>query len=334
MENTFLIILTALVVIGFGILFWLILRDNNKPLKKSESFLMLQDQLKETRKLLDSKLSEHHKTMQGVDKKLVKIDQTSKEVVNLAGELENLQDILKNPQKRGALGEYFLETALQNILPPDAYSMQHTFEDGDRADAVIFVKDKIVPIDSKFSLENYKKLLEADDKDKKEKLEKALKKDLKNRINETSKYIKPDEGTVDFAFMFIPSEALYYDLLINEVGSVEARDLIEYATAEKNVVIVSPTSFYAYLQTVLQGLRGFKIEEQADEIRKQVRDLRRHLTSYEDNLEKMGKHLGTVVRSYNQAYDEFRKIDKDIYRITEESMDVETKEIDLPDKES
>lgn len=327
METILLIVLLVVIVLGFGVLFWLLFRGGGK----GQSFLMLQDQLKETKRLLDEKLSQHHETMRGVDKKLVKIDETSKQVVDLAGQLQKLQDILKNPKQRGALGEYYLENSLQNVLPPDSYQMQYSFDDGTIVDSVIFVKDKIIPIDSKFSLENYNRLVEESDKSKREKIKKELRKDLKKRIKETSKYIKPDEGTVDFSFMFIPSEALYYDLLINEVGSVEARDLIEYATAEKSVIVVSPTSFYAYLQTVLQGLKGFKIEESAKEIRKRVRDLTRHLTAYEDNLQKMGKHLGTVVRSFNDAYDEFRKIDKDVYRISEEEIGVEAMEVDMPD---
>ncbi|MFB6212347.1 MAG: DNA recombination protein RmuC [Candidatus Magasanikbacteria bacterium] len=324
------IITIAILVVGFGLVIWYL--KNRQPEGK-ESFLMLQEQLEKTRETLDDKLGEHRETLQDVDKKLVKIDKTADNVVDLAGEVKSLQDILKNPQQRGALGEYYLETALQNVLPPDSYEMQYTFEDGLRADAVIFARNKIIPIDSKFSLDNYNKLQEEQDEEKRKKLEKKLRSDLKERIKETSKYIKPQKNTTDFAFMFIPSEALYYDLLVNEVGTVETRNLIEYATGEKNVVVVSPTSFYAYLQTVLQGLKGLKIEESAKEIRKKVRDLSRHLESYEQNLEKMGKHLSTVIRSYNQAYKEFSKIDKDVYKISEESMDINPSELDLPANE-
>jgi DNA recombination protein RmuC len=132
------------------------------------------------------------------------------------------------------------------------------------------VKDKIIPIDSKFSLENYNKILEEKDELKREIYLKDFRTDLKKRIDETSKYIRPEEGTMEFAFMFIPSEGIYYDLLVNKVGTLKANsvDLIEYAFKEKKVIIVSPTSFYAYLQTVLQGLRALQIEENALEIRK------------------------------------------------------------------
>jgi len=181
-------------------------------------------------------------------------------------------------------------------------------------DAVIFIKDKIIPIDSKFSLENYNKILEEKDPKRKQELEKILKQDLKNRIEETAKYIRPNEGTMDFAFMFIPSEGIYYDLLINQVGAI----------------IVSPTSFYAYLQTVLQGLRALQIEESAKEIQKRVEVLRKHLLNYNEFLNKLGIHLKTVVSTYNRAYKEFAKIDKDMAKLTEGKDKVKPLEIEKP----
>ena len=197
--------------------------------------------------------------------------------------------------------------------------MQYKFTDGDIVDAVVFVKEKIIPIDSKFSLENYNRIVVEKDPIRREELEKAFKNDLKNRIDETSKYIKPKENTMDFAFMFIPAEGIYYDLLINKVGAVKINtsDLIEYAFKEKHVIIVSPTSFLAYLQTVLQGLRALKIEESAMEIRKRVEDLGKHLLAYDEYFKKLGNNLSTTVNSYNTAYKELNKIDKDVVRITD-----------------
>jgi len=201
-------------------------------------------------------------------------------------------------------------------------------------DAVVFVKNKIIPIDSKFSLENYNRILEEHDPAEREKLERLFKQDLKNRIDETSKYIRPDEGTMDFAFMFIPSEAIFYDLLVNQVGAVKVntRDLIEYAFKDKHVIIVSPTSFLAYLQTVLQGLRALQIEESAKEIKKQV-EMLKHLLSYEDYLKKMGNHLSTIVNIYNRAYKEFSKIDKDVVKIAGGEKSVEPLELEKPSNE-
>src|SRR3989338_5100208 len=203
---------------------------------------------------MQNQFGESAKIIRDVTERLTKLDETNRQVVNFADQLQNLQDILKNPKKRGILGEYYLETVLKNVLrflknvlPPGSYQMQYAFPDGLIVDAVVFVKDKIIPIDSKFSLENYNRLVEEKNPSDREKLERAFRNDLKLRIDETSKYVKPEEGTMEFAFMFIPHEAIYYDLLVAQVGAVKVntRDLIEYAFKEKKVIIVSPTSFLA-----------------------------------------------------------------------------------------
>jgi DNA recombination protein RmuC len=180
------------------------------------------------------------------------------------------------------------------------------------------VKDRVVPIDSKFSLENYNRLATEQDGPERERLEKAFVNDLKERIKETSKYIRPQEGTMDFAFMFIPHEAIYYDLLINKIGLVgdDTENILQRAAAKWHVIIVSPTSLLAYLQTVLQGLRALQIEEQAKQIFGRVDDLRRHLAAYEDRFKSVGKHLDTVANQYNLSSKEYAKIDKDFLRIT------------------
>jgi len=256
-------------------------------------------------------------------------------VVNFADQLRKLEDTLTNPKQRGVLGEYYLETVLKNVLPPGSYQMQYPFQDGTAVDAVIFIKDKVIPIDSKFSLENYNRILEAHGESEKKKLEELFRNDLKTRIDETSKYIKPEEGTMEFAFMFIPSEAIYYDLLINRIGAIKAntRDLIEYAMGEKKVIIVSPTSFLAYLQTVLQGLKALEIEESAKEIKKRVEELGRHLMSYEIYMKKLGNHLGTTVGMYNSAYKELNKIDKDVYHISGKKIETESLKLEKPKEE-
>ncbi|MBU1036441.1 DNA recombination protein RmuC [Patescibacteria group bacterium] len=336
------IILIIVIIAGFAILFWLI-GKKKKDISQDQSLLMLQNQINEVTKTLDSKLGESTKILQtqfgqstkiiqDVTERLTKLDETNKQVVNFADQLKNLQDILKNPKQRGVLGEYYLETVLKNVLPPKSYQMQYSFKNGEMVDAVVFVKDKIIPIDSKFSLENYERILSAQDTGEREKLEKLFKQDLKNRIDETSKYIKPSENTMDFAFMFIPSEAIYYDLLINKVGAVQVntQDLIEYAFKEKHVIIVSPTSFLAYLQTVLQGLRALQIEESAKEIRKNVEMLGKHILNYNEYLKKLGNNLGTVVNTYNTAYNEFKKIDKDVVKITSGESKIEPQVLDKP----
>lgn len=310
---------------------------------EGEGFVLLQNQMNElTRKLdqglgqstqiLQKQFSESASIIREVTERLTKLDETNRQVINFADELKKLQDILQNPKQRGVLGEYYLETVLKNVLPPGSYEMQYQFQDGSMVDAIIHIKDKLVPIDSKFSLENYNRLVETREPQERAHLEKQFRQDLKNRIDETSKYVKPFEGTMDFAFMFIPSEAVYYDLLINKIGAVKiaTQDLIEYAFKEKHVIIVSPTSFLAYLQTVLQGLKALQIEESAKEMRKFVEALSRHLLNFEDYLQRLGKNLGSTVGVYDKAYQEFKKIDKDIYRITGEKVESEPVLISKP----
>lgn len=271
-----------------------------------------------------------------VTKNLTEIKESNKQVVSVTDELKTLQNILQNPKQRGVLGEYYLQSVLENVLPPERFTMQHSFKSGAIVDAVVHLDGKkILSVDSKFSLENYNRLIEEKDKDKRTKLAAAFKADLKTRIDETSKYILPKEHTLDHAFMFIPSEAIYYDLLANKIGStnVAARDLIEYAFREKHVIIVSPTTFMAYLQTVLQGLRSLQIEEKAVEIQKRVGDLGRHIGVYEDYMQRLGKSLGTTVNHYNHAHKELGKIDKDVIKIADTAPSVDVSVVDKPQLE-
>ncbi len=341
MDNLVILGLIINSLLAIGVVIAIVLMFKKKAPDQAAGALMerlanLAEQNKELKQLLDNKLSETHavtrqqfsassQIIKEVTEKLTKLDETNRQVVNFSAQLQNLQDILKNPKQRGVLGEYFLEETLKNVLPPNNYQMQYSFKDGVIVDAVVFVKDKIIPIDSKFSLENYERLLATNETSLREKLERQFKADLKNRIDETSKYIKPAEGTMEFAFMFIPSEAIYYDLLINKVGAVavNTRDLIEYAFKEKHVIIVSPTSFLAYLQTVLQGLRALQIEESAKAIAISVGKLNKHLISYEAYLKKLGTSMNTSVSHFNAAYKEFGKIDKDVVKITGTTQSVE-----------
>ena len=264
-------------------------------------------------------ISESSKIVEEVSKRLTKLDETNNRVVNVADELKTLQNALQNPKQRGVLGEFYLEQVLENVLPPNAFEIQYKFKNSEIVDAVIFLdKNKILPVDSKFSLENYNRMIESKGEDRKI-LAKKVRDDLKKRIDETSKYIRPNENTMAFAFMFIPSESLYYDALTGVVGSQGSeRDLIEYAFRDKRVIVVSPTSFMAYLQTVLQGLKSLKIEEQSKEIQKRVGQLGIHISKYEDLMQRLGRSLGTTVNHFNNAHKELGKIDKDIVKISGE----------------
>lgn len=287
----------------------------------------------ENTKTIQTQFQQSAEIIKEVTSKLTKLDETNKQVVSFAEQMKSLENILNNPKQRGILGEYFLETLLGNILPPNQYKMQYLFQNGEIVDSVIFFKDKIIPIDAKFSLENYNKLMQENDSAKRNKLEKDFKQDIKNRIDETSKYIRADENTTDFAFMFIPAEGIYYNLLIYKTGTVEinTHDLIEYAF-KKHVIIVSPTSFYAYLETVLHGLKALEMEESVKDVIKRVGELGRHLNSYQDYMQKMGNQLGTVVNTYNKASGEFKKIDKDVIKISggTEKIGVELELLEKP----
>lgn len=281
---------------------------------------------------MQRQLTESMKLVNDVSQRLTKLDETNRRVVDVADELKTLQNVLQNPKQRGVFGEYYLESVLGNILPTKNFQMQYKFRDGLIADAVVILdKGVMLAVDSKFSLENYNRMVAAANKTEREDWLKKVRADLKNRIDETSKYILPAEKTMDFAFMFIPSESLYYDLLIGDVGTgSSARDLIEYAFREKHVVIVSPTSFMAYLQTVLQGLRSLQIEEQAKDIQLQVGKLGRHIASFDSFMEKLGKSLSTTVNHYNSAHKELAKVDTDVMKIAGNSKSVEPLLVDRP----
>lgn len=337
--TTILMILSILVIILIVFVSITLSKISKKPdIKEDNTGLqLLLSQMQELSRVVDEKIGENNKSnitqatesqklIRDITEKLTRLDETNKQVISFADQLKNLQDILKNPKQRGILGEYYLETLLKNVLPTGSYQMQYTFPDGNIVDAVVFVKDKIIPIDSKFSLENYNRITETNDPAEKERFEKIFLNDLKNRIVETSKYIKPNDNTMDFAFMFIPHEAIYYDLLVNKIGAVteDTENLIQRAAGKYKVIIVSPTSFLAYLQTVLQGLKAMQIEESAKDIVKRVEELGKHLKVYEEYHNKLGGSLGTVINHYNNSGKELKKIDKDVTRITGASPELET----------
>ncbi|HAT04012.1 MAG TPA: DNA recombination protein RmuC [Candidatus Magasanikbacteria bacterium] len=360
METYLLVFLLILLIAALIGLFFLYkkLTALQKPKEGDQNlFLMLQQQIQELNKTVDQKMSDTHKTMGDVQEsihktiqtqfaqsskiitditeKLTNLDKTNQQVIGFSQQLSNLEKVLRSQKQRGNLGEAGLKMVLENMMPPGTFILQYEFPDGDTVDALIITKEGNIPIDAKFSLENYQRLIDLVDESQREKLETEFKNDLKKRIDETSKYIKPKDGTLEFAFMFIPSEAIYYDLLVNEVGAVKVntRNLIDYAFNEKKVIIVSPTTFAAYLQTVLQGLRAFKIEEGAKEIRKNVEMLGKHIIAYEEYMKKLGISMTTTVNHYNTAYKELGKIDKDVVRITEGEKVIEPELLEKPKME-
>lgn len=259
--------------------------------------------------------------------------ESTKQVFTIAEQLRSLEKVLKNQKQRGNLGEASLELILSNVLPGQ-YETQYMFKDGEKVDFAITTPAGLVPVDAKFPLENYMRLMDEVDEERREVYRREFKNDVKKRIDETAKYIRPNEGTLPYAFMFIPAEGIYYDLLNNDVGvGINANDLMNYAYQQKNVVIASPTTFLAYLQTILFGNKQAKIQEEAKDIIKKIGDLQRHLASYEDSHQRLGKTLGTAVGHYNDSSKEFRKIDKDILKITGKTIEIETLTLDKPSVE-
>lgn len=322
-----------------------VLAEKLNELSRQNEFLRqeLDKKLKENYQISRSSADQSVQLIQGISRqsnqmiadiseKLTKLDETNKQVISFSEQLSNLEKVLTNQKTRGNLGEAGLKLVLENILPPSAFAWQHPFKNGDLVDAVIITKEGLIPVDAKFSLDNYNRIVNEKDAGRKATLEKDFKNDLKKRIDETAKYIRTEEGTLDFALMFIPAEAIYYDLLVNEIGAIKVntRSLIDYAYQEKRVIIVSPTTFAAYLQTILQGLRSLQIEAGAKTIRKNVENLSRHLSAYDDFVRKLGLSLSTSVNHYNRAYQEFKKIDKDVAKITAGKSEVEVLEIDRP----
>ena len=350
-----MLLIANLALLAF--LFW----HSRNPGQDSQGMMLLQNQLQDLSRAMEAKLGEGTKTMfegmraqsdqsqrlistisKQVSDQLMEVvkgvsetKESTKQVFTIAEQLQNLEKVLKHQKQRGNLGEASLELILSNILPPGSYTMQYEFPGGETVDAIITTKEGIIPIDAKFSLDNYQRLVNAVDDRQREELEKQFKNDLKLRIDECAKYVRPKDGTLPFAFMYIPAEAIYYDLLINEVGSVKVntRNLIDYAYNEKKVIIVSPTTFAAYLQSVLYGFKAFKIEETAKDIAKNVENLSRHLKAYEDYYKKIGSSLSTTVNHFNAGSKELGKIDKDVLRITGESAGLEVGLLERPQAE-
>lgn len=351
-----IILILCAVVFGFGMVIFILnqrlkeLKNNNAVelmktdvVELTKSIALLQKDMGDrmdrgntsVQNAVGKQLTESSKLVSEVTQRLAKLDETNRRVVDVADELKTLQNVLSNPKQRGVFGEYYLESVLENVMPPGQYKMQYKFADGEIVDAAIFLeKGRVLSVDSKFSLENYNRMIEASGKER-EALLLKVKGDLKQRIDETSKYIRPSENTMDFAFMFIPSESLYYDLLINNVGTGgSSRDLIEYAFRDKKVIIVSPTSFMAYLQTVLQGLRSLQIEEQAKDIQIRVGKLGVHISKFEIFMQKLGGSLGTTVGHYNTAHKELAKVDKDVVKIANRDPSIEPLLIDKPTQDN
>ena len=273
---------------------------------------------KSSKKDIQKQFSESNKVIKDVTEQLGDIKGTNQQVLNFANQMKSLEKILSNQKQRGILGEIQLENLLANVLPPELFQMQYSFNSGEAVDAIVKVGEFIIPVDAKFSLDNYNKMIESSDSTEIQLLEKKFKEDIKSRIDETSKYIRPNEKTTDYAYMFIPADGLYQDLLNSRVGTLQinSKDLVSYAYSKK-VMIVSPMSLFPMLQITVKALHNMKVERSIEDIQKNIEKLSNHLNAYKSAHDSLGKTIGTVVNHYNKASKEFKKIDKDVTKISE-----------------
>lgn len=249
-----------------------------------------------------------------VTNKLSQLEEANKRIYDVGKDIASLQEILRSPKLRGTIGELFLGNLLSQILPPDHYAEQHRFQSGEVVDAVVKLRDNmLVPVDSKFPLENFQKMLAAPDEEK-ESCKKMFVNDVKKHIDKIAKqYILPDEGTLNIALMYIPAENVYYETIVK---GIEENDLIHYAHA-KNVIPVSPNSFYVYLQTILLGLRGMQIESSAREMMQNLSRLKGDLERFNGDYLLVGKHLTNASRAFDDSRKRLEKFDSKFEKVAQ-----------------
>jgi DNA recombination protein RmuC len=275
---------------------------------------------------VDRRLESASQTTHKIHERLGKVDEATTQMLERAKDLARLEQALRPPKARGGFGELLLENLLRDRLPPSAYQMQYTFDSGERVDAVVQV-DRAIPIDSKFPLDNFNRLVESESDEERTLAERQFARDVKQHIDAIAvKYIRPDEGTYDFAFMYIPVEAVYYELACGKTGA-----LLSYAH-ERRVFPVSPTTFTAYLQVIALGLRGMQIEQHAHEVMAYVADLQRDFDRFTDDFDKIGTHIGHAQSKYHEAGKRLDRLETKLERAVEERGEIEGAEtlLELP----
>ncbi len=326
MEPILTVVITVLVLVVLGLLVWLISSNSanaEKMAGQQASIGLLQQQLealkaaqedtkdKLQKSLLDGQtnisrnMQASQQVLDRLNKQIGELQGTNKQMMQIGSEVRRLEDILSSPKLRGQMGEWSLENLLANILPKDSYKLQHTFKDGKMVDALIKLTDFSVPVDAKFPLPGFEKVVKAETEEEKIKLRRQFLKDVTAHIDKiASDYIRPAEGTLDFALCYIPAENVYYETIVKYAG--ETHDILQYCF-DKKVIPVSPNLLYTYLMTVAMGLHGLQIEKQAAEIRQNLKKLNASFGDFGSNWEVLGKHLRNAYSQYEEGQ---KKLDR------------------------
>lgn len=355
MTSTIIVILVAVLIVG-GLLFVLFRQRRNLD-EQSVSILQqqlvtLHEQIKSSLEGSQARLNEllhantqTHKTvgerLEGVQRmvgdrldnaarvvselgvRMMKVEEVSKRILEVGQDISSLQQILRAPKIRGGLGETFLGDLLAQMLPQDAYELQYGFADGERVDAVIKTAHGMVPVDSKFPLEDFQRLAQAKTDEERKNYRRAFVDGVKKRVNEASKYIRPGEGTFDFALMYVPAENVYYEIIMRDESLSEETSLAAFAM-KKKVIPVSPNTFYAYLNTILLGLKGMRVERFVAEIMKEMGKIRTEFGRFQDDFTKLGKHLTDAHSSYDKADKRLTRLDDRLQALDHPAMKEET----------
>jgi DNA recombination protein RmuC len=319
-QEILIAIVVGLAMLAVIAVLLIILVLRRPPRNDTAGFDLLQSQLAHLRDGL-------HEQLTGVSSSLTETNATARQMLGVA---EQFERAMTHPKQRGNLGELALEQILNDILSPADYELQYRFPDGKIVDAAIKTPHGYIPVDAKFPLDNYRKLIGEKDPKRIAELEASFVADIKKRIAETSDYVRPRDGTLPFALMFVPAEGIYYDLLANKIGQGE-QNLLSYALSGRNkVIIVSPTTFAAYLYSVLHGLKAYKIEKRTEDIRRNVESLAQHLKAFEELQRRLGNALSAAVNHFNASYLQFSRIDKDVVNVTGDKIGISIMTVENP----
>jgi len=292
----------------------------------NQQLQMVNQQLQNSSGQISQRLDTARQVIGEVREKLGELSKTSEQIHEVGKNIATLQEILRPPKLRGGLGEQFLGELLSQILPPEFYSLQYPFSSGERVDAVVRLGEKLVPIDSKFPLDNFRRIIECKTEEEKKSFKKIFYRDVKKHIDDiASKYILPQEGTYDFALLYIPAENVYYEIITKDESFGEEKGVLNYALTKK-VIPVSPNSFYAYLQVIVLGLKGLQIEKGAQKIQALLSGLKKDIGGFQEDFQLVGKHISNAMNKFEEAR---RRLDKFSFKLEQ----IESQpSLPLPDK--